>query len=465
MRLFKKLKHDTEPDVSHNNINIPEQLQPKVLLNINGKNNTITIKAGFLSAKSRISISIFGDNNVVTIDEDISLSGHLNILIGQDHKNFAPVKNCEFSIGARTSIETMSYSTFNSGSKCHIGSDCMIAFDVTILGTDAHPIFDLNSRKIINFVKEINIGNHVWIGTRAAILKNTIIADDCVVGYGAIVSGRFEKPHCAIAGNPAKIIKENITWDSYGYEYCCNDGAGGVTVATPDETVDKIIRDRCSLCRFGDGEFRLMQEAGDLDFQKMEPVLLQRLKEVWDSDDENIMIATNWHFFNSLIDVKNSQWVKNYLPSNRQYLDSITKPGKQYYATEISCMYMVYKNMDYDAHYAKLRKIWDNRDVVLVQGQGIRDKHVYNIFDNVKSLEYVFAPSKDAFSEYNDILKQVKQHDKDKLILIILGPTATVLAYDLAKCGYQALDIGHVSKDYDYYMQKKGNSIDFFLPD
>ena len=39
---------------------------------------------------------------------------------------------------------------------------------------------------------------------------------------------------------------------------------------------------------------------------------------------------------------------------------------------------------------------------------------------------------------------------KSDLILISLGPTATVLAYDLAQCGYQAIDIGQLDNEYDW---------------
>ncbi len=89
----------------------------------------------------------------------------------------------------------------------------MIAEDVTFYGTDGHPIFDLDTGEIINKVKELNIGNHCWIGRKATILKNSIIADDCIVGYGSVVAGKFLDKHCAIA------VKKNITWDS-----CSNNG-------------------------------------------------------------------------------------------------------------------------------------------------------------------------------------------------------------------------------------------------
>ena len=46
---------------------------------------------------------------------------------------------------------------------------------------------------------------------------------------------------------------------------------------------------------------------------------------------------------------------------------------------------------------------------------------------------------------------EAKKIDKNRIICIILGPTATVLAYDLAKEGYQALDLGHIVKAYNFY--------------
>ena len=46
---------------------------------------------------------------------------------------------------------------------------------------------------------------------------------------------------------------------------------------------------------------------------------------------------------------------------------------------------------------------------------------------------------------------RLKQEPKDTLILFALGPTATVLAFDLAKEGYQALDMGHFDIEYEWY--------------
>ena len=73
------------------------------------------------------------------------------------------------------------------------------------------------------------------------------------------------------------------------------------------------------------------------------------------------------------------------------------------------------------------------------------------IFDNTNSIERILCPPVNAFEKYDTILEQVKKYGTQKLILIALGHTATVLTYDLAIAGYQAIDIGHVDIEYEWY--------------
>lgn len=183
-----------------------------IKLNISGKNNQIIIKN---TVRAKLNISVFGDNNIITID-DYVWAGRLDVVIGQNHKNFGPVHDCEVRVGEGSSFESTSIVIKNSYAKLVIGKNCMFAFNITLYHTDSHPIFDLDTNKIINKVGTLSIGEHVWVGANATILKNAFIADDSVVGWGSVVSGRFDTKNVVIAGNPAKVVKTNITWNSDG---------------------------------------------------------------------------------------------------------------------------------------------------------------------------------------------------------------------------------------------------------
>jgi acetyltransferase-like isoleucine patch superfamily enzyme len=91
-----------------------------------------------------------------------------------------------------------------------IGQDVMIARDCFISDSDTHHII-LQDGTLVNNTKPIRIGNHVWIGTRVVILKGVTIGEGSVIGAGSVVTHDIP-PHSLACGNPAKVIKEGITW-------------------------------------------------------------------------------------------------------------------------------------------------------------------------------------------------------------------------------------------------------------
>ena len=93
-----------------------------------------------------------------------------------------------------------------------IGDDCRCSYNIELNCTDHHSIFD-DEGNLLNIGKNITVGNHVWICKDVRIMKNTNIPDGCIVAQGSIVTKKFEKGNCVIAGNPAKVAKENIYWD------------------------------------------------------------------------------------------------------------------------------------------------------------------------------------------------------------------------------------------------------------
>lgn len=64
-----------------------------------------------------------------------------------------------------------------------------------------------------NQSKSVTIDDHVWIGAKSTVLKGTYIGRDVVVAAGSIVHGKYKQTSCVIGGNPAVVIKNEITWD------------------------------------------------------------------------------------------------------------------------------------------------------------------------------------------------------------------------------------------------------------
>ena len=93
-----------------------------------------------------------------------------------------------------------------------IGDNTMIAWQSILMDTDQHAIYGKDNT-IINQDKKITIGNNVWIGAKSFILKGSKISDGCIIGANTTISKEFTQKDAIIAGNPAKILKENIQWN------------------------------------------------------------------------------------------------------------------------------------------------------------------------------------------------------------------------------------------------------------
>jgi acetyltransferase-like isoleucine patch superfamily enzyme len=87
----------------------------------------------------------------------------------------------------------------------------MFADGVRIMTSDAHPIFDVSTGERINPAADITIEPHVWLGLRSIILKGVTIGADTVIGAQAVVSKSIPA-HSVAAGNPARVVRENVTW-------------------------------------------------------------------------------------------------------------------------------------------------------------------------------------------------------------------------------------------------------------
>lgn len=162
----------------------------------------------FIGVPPRVHIRCCGTNNRVEFAEP-SDCFYAGITIGGPGCH---VHDCVVRIEKDVLCGDCRIMLMESGSVLTVGAGTRIAEKTEIWLTDTHAIFD-GDGKLINRGREVTIGKHVWICTKAVILKNTRIPDDCIVAYGAIVSGRKEiAPGSILAGNPARVVRTGIHW-------------------------------------------------------------------------------------------------------------------------------------------------------------------------------------------------------------------------------------------------------------
>lgn len=116
-------------------------------------------------------------------------------------------RNASLVLGANSYINRKS--TINCFKEVVIGDNCAISDYVKIIDSDNHNL--LVDGKVNIETKPIHIGKHVWIGKGVIILKGVNIGDDAVIAAGTIVT-KDVPAKCLVGGNPAKIIRENISW-------------------------------------------------------------------------------------------------------------------------------------------------------------------------------------------------------------------------------------------------------------
>ena len=101
--------------------------------------------------------------------------------------------------------------TIIAANNMKLGNGLLISRNVTIFDSDFHKIID-STDKQINTARNVEIGDHVWIGVNATLLRGTSIGEGTVIGAGSVVGGKIKEGTMA-AGNPARSYSE-IKWEA-----------------------------------------------------------------------------------------------------------------------------------------------------------------------------------------------------------------------------------------------------------
>lgn len=185
-----------------------------------GSGNTVIIEDAHKAGTMNIRI-VQGNNNILVLQECHSLIANLSFqgsnhiaMIGKGWYKYridlVGDSNVFYS-GLNASAGDARCTIFGEKRSLYIGEDAMLSWAIDMRTGEAHALIDLATREVINDPRDITIGPHVWVGHNVVISRGVEIGTGAVVGACSVVT-RPIPPYCAVAGVPARVVRENVTW-------------------------------------------------------------------------------------------------------------------------------------------------------------------------------------------------------------------------------------------------------------
>ena len=115
-----------------------------------------------------------------------------------------------------------------------------------------------------------------------------------------------------------------------------------------------------------------------------------------------------------------------------------------------------------DTYFKELKQIWEKKELLIIEGKYTRSGEGNDLFSNASSISRIVCPSKDAFSKIDLIEDAIKRNCTNKLVLLMLGPTAKLIVDDFKDFSNQFIDLGHIDSEYEWF--KMGTSDKVKIP-
>jgi hypothetical protein len=226
-----------------------------------------------------------------------------------------------------------------------------------------------------------------------------------------------------------------------------------ISILLENETMDKIYNDKCSICRFGDGEiyhlFRTNPEYGS-GGQNCCNEIRNKLIAILNNTNEKILIGFSGYFNEPNI------------IENEYYTNMLSKTTKSFFTKYRQKLFSSFPNLFemtlYSAEITRLKqlkqpeyiiskfdKLFLENECIFVGNNNIIEAIKFHFIDKFKTITFINGPNNNAYLDYDKIYQNIitQNGSKNKLILISLGITATIMSYELAENGYWVIDIGH----------------------
>lgn len=240
-------------------------------------------------------------------------------------------------------------------------------------------------------------------------------------------------------------------------------------ILSTKDTLDAIKNGEKSFIRFGNSDIELMQ-GKPTPAQQCDDSLVIKMKEVLSARYDDLMIGIPYYYVypqKNLTPYINVHALS--IADQRRFLFKNCNRNMTYMDSCITQAYQIYEEYNFKEHFSTLKEMFKGRDITVICGEGVLDRIENKMFEVCNSIDYIFAPSMEAYSEFDKTLEKACKTDKNRTVCLILGSTAKPLAFELYKKGYKVWDIGHMFKDYDYWCKKKARTeaeiMQFYMPD
>lgn len=140
-------------------------------------------------------------NSTIKIESDFECYNNTNI--GAWEKS-------QIVIGKRASFGEYNRIHATKG-EIKIGDECMASFYVHIRATNAHSMYSINTRQPLSERRGVNIGNHVWLATNAAVFPGSRLGNGMIVGAFSMTNSYFAD-NTLVVGTPARLQKKDVSW-------------------------------------------------------------------------------------------------------------------------------------------------------------------------------------------------------------------------------------------------------------
>ncbi|PRR81759.1 acyltransferase [Clostridium vincentii] len=172
----------------------------KTIMHHNVYNGFKAIDGGYIHESC-----IFQNKQYITFGKDVGIGANSRLLVWDSYQGKGISTPIELNIGKKFSATRNL--TIQCAGKINIGDNVLIASDVFICNENhgINPLID-NYLDQPLIVKDITIGNGVWIGEKVCVLPGVSIGNKVIIGAGSVVTKDIPD-YCIAVGNPAKVIK------------------------------------------------------------------------------------------------------------------------------------------------------------------------------------------------------------------------------------------------------------------